>query len=94
MGVECDRRMNIPSRAANFYFGFPFVWCAVLAFGRSEDAMAFLAHWATLVMYPVLVFSVIYAVQRLRRHEFYWQRWFCWIGLVVPVLVLVHHHAG
>jgi len=82
------------AKANRIYLGVPVLWCGVLAVARFDGVLGFLGHWAALLSYVVFVFLVVYGILRLRRHHVYWPRWFFWIGMVLPVVVLIHHHAG
>ena len=79
-------RIN-PKLANGIYIGFPVLWSGVLALTRSHHTDEFLGHLTGELLFPVLISATIYAVQRVRKRPFYWQRWFFWLGLLFPVLV-------
>jgi len=87
--------MSVPPKFANsIYVGFPICWCGALAFSSLDTVVVFLARWIALLVCPVLVCAAIYGVQRLRKRPLYWQRWFFWIGLLLPALVRLPHSAN
>jgi len=84
--------MRINPKLANaIYVGFPLFWSGTLALARSHYTDEFLGHLAAALLFPVLICATIYAVQRVRKHSFYWQRWFFWTGLLFPILMFSQH---
>ena len=75
--------MAIPPKIG-IYVCFPVLWCGAIAFRARDTTAVFLGHWTALLIFPVLMCAAIYGVQRLRKRPLYWQRWFFWIGLVIP----------
>ena len=79
-------RIN-PKLADAIYVGFPVFWSATLALARSHYTDEFFAHLTAGLLFPVLICATIYAVQRVRKRAFYWQRWFFWMGLLFPAMM-------
>lgn len=77
--------MNMPRTVGNvIYVGIPIVLCAVMALGKSHSIGVFFGHLLGLLLWPTIICAAIYDARRKR--SFYWQRWFFWLGLLLPSL--------
>ena len=83
--IACSKRPSL--RACSVGVGG-----AAFAFQARGTLTAVLLHWAILLGWVVFVFALMFGVKRLFKQKFYWQQWFFWTGIVVPMIVLTHHH--
>ena len=86
--------MNMSMELKNrIYLFVPLVWTGVLAvIARRGNFLAVLSHWAILLGWVMFVFVLMCLVKLLFKQKFQWQQWFFWTGIVVPMIVLTHHH--
>ena len=81
-----------PELKNRIYLLVPVVWAGLLSLLARGTFTAVLLHWAILLGWVVFVFALMFGVKRLFKQKFYWQQWFFWTGIVVPMIVLTHHH--
>ena len=81
-----------PERKNRLYLLVPLIWTGVLAVIAGGDFRAVLLHWAILLGWVMFVFVLMCLVKLLFRQKFQWQQWFFWTGIVIPMIVLTHHH--
>jgi hypothetical protein len=81
-----------PEVKDRFYLLVPAVWAGLLALLARGNLVAVLSHWAFLLGWVLFVFVLMCLVKLFFRQKFYWQQWFFWTGIVVPMIVLTHHH--
>ena len=85
--------MNMSAELKNrLYLLTPLVWTGLLSLLARGGFIAVLTHWAFLLGWVLIVFLLMVGVKRLFKQKFYWQQWFFWTGIVVPMIVLTHHH--
>ncbi len=81
-----------PGLRDRLYLFTPLAWTGLLALLARGDFSDVLFHWAILLGWVLLVFALMVGVKRLFKQKFHWQQWFFWTGIVVPMIVLTHHH--
>ena len=74
------------------YLLTPLAWTGLLALLARGAFTDLLFHWTILLGWVLLLFALMVGVKRLLKQKFHWQRWFFWTGIVVPMIVLTHHH--
>jgi hypothetical protein len=90
---EGERGVSLSPELKNrIYLFAPLVWTGVLAVIAGGDFLAVLSHWAILIGWVLFVFALMCLVKLFFRQKFYWQQWFFWTGILVPMIVLTHHH--
>lgn len=88
-----DLQMNMSPEVKNrLYLLAPLVWTGVLSLLARGTFLAVLTHWAFLLGWTLFVFALMCLVKLFFRQKFHWQKWFFWTGIVVPMIVLTHHH--
>jgi hypothetical protein len=81
-----------PELKNRLYLLTPLAWTGLLALLARGGFIAVLSHWSILLGWVLFVFALMYGVKRLFKQKFHWQQWFFWTGIVVPMIVLTHHH--
>src|SRR5664279_3920413 len=85
--------MNMsPELKDRLYLLTPLVWTGLLSLLARGSFLDILTHWAILLGWVVFVFVLMCLVKLFFKQKFPWQQWFFWTGIVVPMIVLTHHH--